>query len=99
MSKEMKLELGNAIPEAWDAAHAVAKSMRKKNSDAKWSRIPWKEIRSQLRRTGSVVDTTAVPVTWTNESPQMTALLTILEQAGFKHSEHVYYWESPPAAS
>jgi|GEM_PF-2854791 len=85
---------GKANMDAWEAAHKIAKTIRKEYKDKKWSRLPWREIRDQLRRNGHLVDMTAVPVNWTNESPQMVKMRLILEEAGFKQDGHLYYWET-----
>ena len=84
---------GKANLEAWEKARKVAKKMRKDHKDEEWSKLPWREIRSQLRQSGDSVDMTKVPANWTGESPQMIKMRTILQQAGFKAQNHLYHWE------
>ena len=92
MAKDKQDKIGKANKDAWDAARKIAKTVKKEYKNEDWSRLPWREIRDQLRHTGNVVDTTAVPVTWTNESPQMVKLRSILEEAGFEQDDHLYVW-------
>jgi len=92
--KKLKLDkIGNANREAWEAARRVTKTQRKEYKDADWSKLPWREIRRQLHESGNVVDMTAVPTHWTSESPQMTKMRLILEEAGFIQDEHLYVWQ------
>lgn len=91
--KKKDSKKGNANLRAWEAARKVAKAVRKEYKDEGWSRLPWREIRDQLRRNGNSVDLSTVPVSWTSESPQMVKLRTILEEAGFKMEGHLYFWE------
>ncbi len=84
---------GKANLEAWEKARKVAKKMRKGHKDEEWSKLPWREIRNQLRQSGDTVDMTKVPANWTSESPQMIKMRTILQQAGFKAQDHLYRWE------
>ena len=93
--KKDKLDkIGNANREAWEAARGIAKTQRKEEyRDEDWSKLPWREIRRQLHESGNVVDMTAVPTHWTSESPQMTKMRLILEEAGFIQDEHLYVWQ------
>ena len=84
---------GRANLEAWEKTRKVAKKMRKDHKDEEWSKLPWREIRNQLRQSGDTVDMTKVPANWTSESPQMIKMHTILQQAGFKAQGHLYRWE------
>ena len=91
-NRQDKLQAAN--PEAWDAARKVAKSIRnERRKHVEWGKMPWREIREQLRRTGTVVDITKVTPNWTTESPQMSDMLEILEKAGFQKVGHLYRWE------
>jgi len=97
--KKKKEKRGKANMDAWEAARKVAKAIRKGRKqedhyDDEWSRLPWREIRDQLKRSGTVVDLEAVPPTWTTESQQVADMREILEQAGFKKDGHIYRWES-----
>ncbi len=87
---------GVADPDAWEAAKKVAKTIKKMRKDQKgtesWRKLPWREIREQLRRRGDAVDLDSVPPTWTGESPQMQDLKAILEEAGFKADGSRYVW-------
>jgi hypothetical protein len=94
--KDKQENYGQANREAWEAARKVAKKRRKDYKDKEWSKLPWREIRNQLRQSGDTIDTTLVPVTWTSESPQMSKMLIILEEAGFKKEDHLYRWEGKP---
>jgi hypothetical protein len=91
--KDKQEKRGNANMDAWEAARKIAKATRKEYKDEEWSRLPWREIRDQLRHNGNVVDMTAVPVSWTSESPQMVKMRLILREAGFKEDGHLFYWE------
>lgn len=84
---------GKANMDAWEAARKVAKAIRKEYKDEEWAKLPWREIRDQLHHNGNVVDMTAVPVSWTNESPQMAKMRLILQEAGFKEDGHLFHWE------
>lgn len=88
---------GKANMDAWDAAKQVAKTLRKErkkeDSNYEGSKLPWREIRDQLRQKGNIVDLDAVPPHWTSESRQMADMLEILEKAGFKRTGQRYYWE------
>ena len=93
--KKAKLDkIGNANREAWEAAQQVAKTQRQEYKDEDWSKLPWQEIRRQLRESGDVVDMTAVPTHWTSESPEMVKIRLILEEAGCIPDEHLYVWPS-----
>jgi hypothetical protein len=94
MMSEPLDKIGKANRDAWDAAKKIAKSMRKDYKKADWSKLPWHEIRRQLRETGDVVDTTRVPPCWLSESPQMVKMRLILEEAGFRAEDHLYRWNS-----
>lgn len=91
--KEKQDKHGKANPEAWEKTRKVAKKMRKDYKDEEWSKLPWREIRNQLRQFGDTVDMTKVPPNWTSESPQMIRMRTILQQAGFTAKDHLYRWE------
>jgi hypothetical protein len=91
--KDKQSKRGQANNDAWEAARKVAKKMRKDYKDKQWGKLPWREIRNQLRQAGDTVDMTKVPVTWTTESPQMVKMRTILEKAGFKEEGYLYRWE------
>ena len=84
---------GQANLEAWEKTRKVARKMRKDYKDEEWSKLPWREIRDQLRQSGDTVDMTKVPADWTSESPQMVKMRTILQRAGFKEEGHLYRWE------
>ncbi len=84
---------GKANKDAWEAARKVAKKMRKDYKDEEWGKLPWREIRNQLRQSGDTVDMTRVSANWTSESPQMTKMRIILEKAGFKEEGYLYRWE------
>ncbi|HXH01999.1 MAG TPA: hypothetical protein VNN09_01640 [Candidatus Competibacteraceae bacterium] len=87
---------GIADPDAWEAAKKVAKALRKARKEEKgsgeWRKLPWKEIRAQLRRKGDYVDLDAVPPTWLSESPQIQDMRRILEEAGFVAEGNIYRW-------
>ncbi len=89
---------GQADEAAWEATRKIARKIRKDDKDKQWSKLPWREIRGQLRESGDTVDMTKVPVTWNTESPQMIKIRTILEKAGFKKDGHLYRWEPAAAA-
>ena len=91
--KDKQDKHGKANPEAWEKTRKVARKMRKDYKDEEWSKLPWREIRNQLRQSGDTVDMTKVPPDWTSESPQMIKMRTILQQAGFKAEGHLYRWE------
>lgn len=88
---------GKANMAAWEAAKKIAKALRKerKQEDANYEggKLPWREIRDQLRRRGNIVDLDAVPPHWTSESRQMADMREVLERAGFKRNGQRYYWE------
>jgi predicted methyltransferase len=92
MSGETKSKRGKANHKAWEAAKKVVKTDFQEHKNSKWKKELWAEIRRQLRRTGTFVDLTAVPVYWTNESQQMRGMCTVLKKAGFKQDKHLYYW-------
>lgn len=85
---------GNANLEAWDAARKVVKVTRKATGDDDWGRLPWREIRRQLRELSDHVDLDQVPADWTGESPRMQKLCLILQQAGFKQDGQLFRWQA-----
>ena len=85
---------GNANLDAWDAARKVVKATRKATGEDDWGRLPWREIRRQLREVGDCVDLDQVPAGWTGESPRMQKLCLILQQAGFKQDGQLFRWEA-----
>jgi hypothetical protein len=91
--KQNQDKIGQANRNAWEAAHKTAKAMRKEHKEESWRKLPWREIREQLRRNGDVVDMTAVPVSWTSESPQVMKMHDILQEAGFIQDGHLYIWK------
>lgn len=88
MIKEKQQLHGKAIPEAWDEVQRVARN------SSNYNRLSWCKINYQLKRSGNVVDTTAVPASWTNESPQMSQLRVTLQKAGFREDGHLFVWRS-----
>lgn len=87
---------GIADPHAWEAAKRVAKALRKARKAEPgtddWRKLPWREIRDQLRLRGREVDLDAIPPSWTGESMPYRDLVTILEQAGFRRMARSYVW-------
>lgn len=95
--KDKPTKRGQANEAAWESARKIAKKMRKNDKDDKPGKLPWREIRNQLREYGDTVDMTKAPVNWTSESPPMVRMRAILEKAGFKKDGHLYRWESAAA--
>lgn len=95
--KKKKDKRGKANKDAWEAARTVAKAIRKERKQDEGKnevgKAPWRAIREQLRRTGTVVDLDAMPPNWTSENAQMADVRRILEEAGFKRDGSRYVWD------
>jgi hypothetical protein len=93
MYENILQKIGKANREAWEAVGRAAEAGGERNKRQALYRLPWGEIRRQLRLNGDTVDTLAVPVCWTNESPQMVNMRLILKKAGFTEEGEIYRWE------